>query len=386
MLTKRLLNGRRNGNPTHSSVQLTAQLLKPLGSDENDHQDYLGWRRPALAEPPTAPKMSSRRSSILAGDSNLKTEVKDMMESVLKLLAKDIFLKDLLPLPPFMHPNADCSMFAPFLLERVKAINSLGGPRMRVVWCGTLAKLGRLPKWPQDAEHILDVESLLIEWIKGKVDGRLVSISLFSHRWERPSLDPTKSHPDTVDNMKASSLAKYGERGICPIFYPHHIFDYFCWIDYAGIDQEGDRRNKWLGVAKLPAYVAACSEMILFHTAEYKSRAWTRLECCMSYVYSLALMVVFLNKDYVDATDEPLSIDTLVKDHTEFSKHEKTGGMRLEIKDPLAEDAGITDPDDKELIRNLLSVLRKSTPLCPGLKAAMAAETETDSALSRELV
>jgi hypothetical protein len=94
----------------------------------------------------------------------------------------------------------------------------------------------------------------------------------------------------------------------------------------------------------------------------------------MSYVYSLAPVVVFLNKDYVDATDEP------------FSKHEKTGGMRLEIKDPLAEDAGITDPDDKELIRNLLSVLRKSTPLCPGLKAAMAAETETDSALSRELV
>ena len=74
-----------------------------------------------------------------------------------------------------------------------------------------LAELGRLPQWPQDAEHILDLESCVVEWIKhqddrGKVDGRCLCISIFSHRWSRPSLDPAEAHPDTVDHKKAAAL------------------------------------------------------------------------------------------------------------------------------------------------------------------------------------
>ena len=101
-----------------------------------------------------------------------------------------------------------------------------------MVWHGTIAQLGRLPRWPQDAAHILDAESVCEEWIKtcdakGKVDGRALCMSLFSHRWSRPSLNPSEAFPDTAENDKAKALARYGKGGQCPIFAPHHEFDYY---------------------------------------------------------------------------------------------------------------------------------------------------------------
>merc|ERR1712176_93014 len=138
-------------------------------------------------------------------------------------------------------------------------------------------------------------------------------------------------------------------------------------------------RNKWLGVAKLPAYVASCIEMIFFYTPEYESRAWTRLERCIAYVYCQAPLFVFLNKNYANAT-EALPIDDLVTNDAAFSRHEATGGMLFEVKDPLAEDAGITDPADKQLIGDLLDTIKKATPLCPAIKAAMGAVPNVDPA------
>ena len=31
---------------------------------------------------------------------------------------------------------------------------------------GTIKKLGRLPRWPEDAEHILDAEELIKAWLE----------------------------------------------------------------------------------------------------------------------------------------------------------------------------------------------------------------------------
>lgn len=350
-----------------------------------EERSYLGWRRAAVAEPPEPLQPEEGRASIVAGggEADVAQEAKEMMDGVLKTLGEGVFLEDGPPIPYLMQPDADWSGFGPFILARLRAINALGGPRMRVVWSGTVAELGRLPQWPEDSEHILDLENVITEWIehmddRGKVDGRCLCVSIFSHRWSRPSLDPAEAHPDTVDNVKAAALAKYGERGTCPIFHPHHIFDYFYWIDCAGIDQ-ADRRNKWLGIAKLPAYVATCIEMIFFHTPEYEARAWTRVERCIGYVYCQAPLFVFIDKDYANAT-EALAIDDLVASNEVFSKHLETGGMLFEIKDPLAEDAGITDPADRKLITDLLDTLMKATPLCPAMKMAMAAAWAGDGA------
>jgi hypothetical protein len=247
---------------------------------------------------------------------------------------------------------------------------------MRVVWHGTLKAIGHLPRWPQEHEHILDLESLCLEWMKrqddmGKIDGRAMCVSLFSHRWERPSLNPSEAHPDTPDGSKAKALARYGESGTCPIFHPHHTFEYFFWIDFAGIDQD-NRREKWLGISKLPVYISSCIEMIFFFSDNYEARAWTRMERCISYVYVQSPLFVFIDAEYTSATSS-LPIDELVARHDCFAKDENTGGLLLEVRDPLAEDASLTDPADKELICNLLEVIKHATPLCPAMKAVMAA-------------
>ena len=58
-----------------------------------------------------------------------------------------------------------------YYLQRVRLSNldHNGAPmppslRMRLVWWGTVKELGRLPRWPEDREHILDAEKLLEEW------------------------------------------------------------------------------------------------------------------------------------------------------------------------------------------------------------------------------
>ena len=82
-------------------------------------------------------------------------------------------------------------------------------------------------------------------------------------------------------------------------------------------------------------------------------------------------LFVFINDKYANATTE-LQIDALVEKHACFLKDEKSGGMLLQLRDPLASDASITDPDDRKLIEALLEVISRATPLSPLLKGAMA--------------
>ena len=84
-------------------------------------------------------------------------------------------------------------------------------------------------------ETIIDLEDLLEAWQKrqddrGKIGDRILCLSMFSHRWSRPSLDRDAAHPDTEDGLKARSLAEYGRGGTCSVF-PNHKFDYFFWIE-----------------------------------------------------------------------------------------------------------------------------------------------------------
>ena len=75
--------------------------------------------------------------------------------------------------------DSDWSAYHRQCLKRVRDVNALGGPRMHIVWHGTLAKLGRIPMLPDegDSQHILDAERLVEAWIAnmdahGKVEGR----------------------------------------------------------------------------------------------------------------------------------------------------------------------------------------------------------------------
>ena len=135
--------------------------------------------------------------------------------------------------------------------------------RRHIVWCKTLAELGRFPMYPDmaDSAHIIDAEKLVEAWIEqqdetGKAEGRALRISFFSHPWERPSMDPLRAHPDSLEHKKAFALSKYGEFGFCSVFSPVNYFEYYCWVDFAGINQY-NLRAKYLGVSALCAFAAA---------------------------------------------------------------------------------------------------------------------------------
>lgn len=295
--------------------------------------------------------------------------VERMIAATFELLGSDDFVAKTNPPPLHLLAPADSdwSGFAPWLLQRVNDINAVGGPRMRVVHWRTLADSGRLPRWPQDAALVLDLADLLEAWIArqdafGKVDGRIVCLSMFSHRWETPNA------PDTPADLKARSLARYGEIGTCAVF-PDHRFDYFFWIDYCGVHQD-DRLAKTLGAAKLPLYGASVVEILFFFTPEYEARAWTRLERAIGYVYAASPMFVYLDAQYL-ALSQPPNVAELCASHACFGRDAKTGGLTMAINDPLS--GALTDESDRELLRKMLRMLRASAPINAKLKASYAA-------------
>ena len=82
---------------------------------------------------------------------------------------------------------------------------------------------------------------------------------MLSHRWERPA--PPNAHPDSEDGKKAAALARYGEKGSCPMT-GRHEWDYFYWIDFSCVHQTSVV-PKALGIAKLPLYVSLCVEVLV---------------------------------------------------------------------------------------------------------------------------
>ena len=319
----------------------------------------------------------------LGGDGDITAAVDKVMQSVFDAFSSPEFSG---PLPPFnlLAPaDADWSKCAPWVLSRVKYVNSLGGPRMRVVHFKTLQTLGSIPRWPEDSANILDLEDMITSWIerqdaKGNLLGRKLCVTMFSHRWSRPDRDPMLAHPDTTDGLKARSLAEYGIGGNCGVF-PDHSFDYFFWIDYSGVNQT-DRLAKTLGVAALPLYVATCIEIVFFYNEAYESRAWTRLERIIGYTFSAAPSFVLIDDKYVNK-EMPSREALCDKAPSCFSLDDKTGGLLMGIHDPLGEDAGLTDPSDRALVERLLELCMKTPPLNGAIKESYgSAQTGLDLA------
>jgi hypothetical protein len=199
--------------------------------------------------------------------------------------------------------------------------------------------------------------------------------------WSRPSLEPSTAHPDDASNTKARSLAYYGRGGLCAAC-PNHLFDYFFWIDFAGVHQDGPV-PKTLGIAKLPLYVAVAVEICFFHSKEYEARAWTRLERALGFVFCLAPMFVMINDEYLEegrgmdleqtatAHSDCFSLDG-GGDEMAFSPLVATGGLLMHIHDPLSPTASATQPSDRALIQKLVELLKKAKPVNIVLKSVLA--------------
>ena len=182
-------------------------------------EDYLGWRRAAVIATPPTPQAALDAEQTR----QLELDATALQADVAAFLQSPQVLSEVLTPEHggMLRPaDSDWSAYHAQCLKRVRDVNGLGGPRMHIVWHGTLAKLGRIPMLPDegDSQHILDAERLVEAWIAnmdahGKVDGRALCISFFSHRWERPTEAGGGPHPDTADHKKAKALASYGAHG-----------------------------------------------------------------------------------------------------------------------------------------------------------------------------
>lgn len=363
---------------------------EPLAKGKID--SYLGWRSDATVtrHAPYAPgaaldavgmaEMSCRVEDFLGRDDTphqttaLTTESWDLVR--------------------LLEADADWSKLVEMQLAKVRAINALGGPRMMCVWSGTCAHLGRLPRYPQDAAHILDAEATLEAYTRqadekgkvqctnalGELEARIFCLSMFSHRWERPSLEAGRAFPDSTDHKKAKALGFYGAAGVCPEF-ARHQWDYYYWIDFACINQD-EYEEKCLGIAMLPAYISCCIELIYFHssTTDYERRAWTRLERVLGFAYTWSPAFVYMDDEYPDrplhgermrelVAGQP-GLYHLTHSSTHAAAHAENDShtLSMTITDPLGVDAHITDARDRAYIEKMCEIVRRTRTLNPAFK------------------
>ena len=106
------------------------------------------------------------------------------------------------------------------------------------------------------------------------------SFTCVSHQWCRPSVDPTKAHPDTLDARKLRALQSFvREKDL--------VGDYI-WMDYYSIPQDiSATRQQMDAIRSLPAYFVTASNVVAVSENAstlrdpeygYLSRGWCLLE------------------------------------------------------------------------------------------------------------
>ena len=165
-------------------------------------------------------------------------------------------------------------------------------------------------------------------------------------------------------------MAAYGRGGNCGVF-PNHQFEYFFWVDFAGVHQT-DLHAKVLGVATLPLYVAACSEIIFYHTDSYEGRVDAPRARHRIRLQPGADVRLHRRRVCRPGMERP-SPEKLAAEHACFSLDEQTGGLLMAINDPLGEGAGITSDADRILVEKLLHQCLRNPPLQAALKESFGA-------------
>lgn len=156
--------------------------------------------------------------------------------------------------------------------------NALGGAAMHLLHWRKLIELGRIPH--SDERQTVDA-------IKGinTFGAEIVEVFMVSHRWLRPSLNPSESHPDSLTHEKASAINEFSQWRRTWVLKNHGFEpEIFYWIDYSCIDQHHTAE----AVPLLPLWVACCERFLRIETEGYDERAWCRVEALLSYVFSFA--------------------------------------------------------------------------------------------------
>lgn len=360
--------GCQSTKPVHPDGGGENGLAAPITGDVA----YLEWRAAARASPDVRSYKGKRDE-----DDTCKALVRNVQKTL-----KD---KNFRAPPPFLVPLVQGGKPQPakvhtremikWYTDRVILANKAGGPRCRLVWWKTIQELGRLPRWPDDAAHVLDAELLLKEWAKkcgddGKVGGRAFCQSFFSHKW-------ASDGPD--DGEKATRLANYGALGSCSVF-PHDLFDYYFFIDYAGIEQNNkdaaDRERLVDGICMLPLYLACSVELVFYNSPEYERRAICRLERLLAYAYCFSPMIVYIDHTYPHSPLDPARIAADEPTAYELRKDEEVDGGRggdgptwsvwMKMTDPVEPGEGgavVRSDKERKLISEIKEIVTKTPPL-----------------------
>mmetsp|Transcript_25496 Transcript_25496/g.31325 ORF Transcript_25496/g.31325 Transcript_25496/m.31325 type:complete len:299 (-) Transcript_25496:1486-2382(-) len=109
------------------------------------------------------------------------------------------------------------------------------------------------------------------------------NLLVFSHRWLRPSLDPSKSHPDSKDGIKMKGIRQVIDmQKEIWVDMKKSETPQFIWMDYFSVPQfDFDKQRQAL--LSIPAYFRSSSKFVALMRNEadfvkYMSRCWCRLE------------------------------------------------------------------------------------------------------------
>ena len=208
-------------------------------------------------------------------------------------------------------------------LAKLDLIAAAKLPSMNVISASRLRELGRFPA-NREGEAV-DARKVLRQ--PGAV------VALFSHRWLRP----TEGLPDDESGSKVRALLEFARW--YELKYEGRALHF--WVDYCSIAWD----NRALGIAALPAYVAACNDIVIFSTADYFERAWCRLELSIAYTFTFAGEVPWV----INAS--------LGDDDSVGSEHEIARSSML-LLDPA--EGNLTVASDRVHIESLLAVAHRS--------------------------
>ncbi len=227
----------------------------------------------------------------------------------------------------------------------IEKSNNLEGPPMMLLHWEELETLKRIPHSSENraVDALIGIET----YGAGEVE-----IFMVSHRWLQPSLDPSKSHPDTSLHEKAKAIREFSlwrrqwvqnNHGFLPeIFY---------WIDYCCIDQT----NTENAVPLLPLWVACCERFLRIETPDYHERAWCRIEPLLGNVFSF--------------TDHQTIISTRFRNPWPNTGQELQSVLLYHVQGLL------TNPEDISLIQQLVQTTLHVEPANPNNSIVQIGET-----------
>eukprot|EP00928_Gymnodinium_smaydae_P037957 TRINITY_DN26287_c0_g1_i1.p1 TRINITY_DN26287_c0_g1~~TRINITY_DN26287_c0_g1_i1.p1 ORF type:complete len:1787 (+),score=425.39 TRINITY_DN26287_c0_g1_i1:139-5499(+) len=195
------------------------------------------------------------------------------------------------------------------LVQKSEGIADTGAPPLRLLKASTLESLGELPRC--DGSGALPVNQVLPQGAR-----KGVVIVYFSHTWSR------LLHPDTLGGTKAHALVQFARWFKARAKKQGLDADLYFWIDYCCLREDEAAK----GMAALPLYVAACSDILTWRTSDFDRRCWPLMDRLLAYCFCPGGMTPYA----IDATTFAGGGRALPDEDDEEEDAQTTAALKLE--------------------------------------------------------